>query len=135
MSRKSLAQDSGVSERYLAQLESGAGNASVLLLRQIAGALNLPLTDLLSERDGEPAELALAMGLLQRLSPAQLAAAREELMRRFGGTPSQRRQRVALIGLRGAGKSTLGARLAKELDVPFIELDREIEREAGTSLS
>jgi XRE family aerobic/anaerobic benzoate catabolism transcriptional regulator len=136
MSRKSLAQDSGVSERYLAQLEAGEGNASVLLLRQIAAALNLPLTDLLREPNGGPPELALTVQLLQRLTPAQLSLAREELMQRFaGGSRAQRRQRIALIGLRGAGKSTLGARLAKELDLPFVELDREIEREAGTSLS
>jgi XRE family aerobic/anaerobic benzoate catabolism transcriptional regulator len=135
MSRKSLAQDSGVSERYLAQLESGEGNASVLLLRQIATALNLPLTDLLREQNGQPVELTLITQFLQRLPPTQLTTVREELMRRFGDNPSQRRQRIALVGLRGAGKSTLGARLARELDVPFIELDREIEREAGTSLS
>jgi XRE family aerobic/anaerobic benzoate catabolism transcriptional regulator len=136
MSRRSLAQDSGVSERYLAQLESGEGNASVLLLRQIAGALNLPLTDLLREPSGDSPELALTVQLLQRLTPAQLARAREELIQRFaGGSPARRQQRIALIGLRGAGKSTLGARLARELGVPFVELDREIEREAGTSLS
>jgi XRE family aerobic/anaerobic benzoate catabolism transcriptional regulator len=136
MSRKGLAQDSGVSERYLAQLESGEGNASVLLLRQIAGALNLPLTELVREPNGDSPELALTVQLLQRLSPAQLTFAREELLQRFGGGGrAQRRQRLALIGLRGAGKSTLGARMAKDLGVPFIELDREIEREAGTSLS
>jgi XRE family aerobic/anaerobic benzoate catabolism transcriptional regulator len=134
MSRRSLAQEAGVSERYLAQLETGAGNASVLLLRQIAGALGLPVVDLLREHNGQSAELALIVELLQRLSPAQLSAAREELARRFAA-PAQRRQRIALIGLRGAGKSTLGMRLARELDVPFVELDREIEREAGTSLS
>jgi len=136
MSRKSLALGSGVSERYLAQLESGEGNASVLLLRQIAAALNLPLIDLLREAAAESPEFALAVQLLQRLSAAQLTVARQELMQRFGGDRlAQRRRRVALIGLRGAGKSTLGVRLAKELGVPFIELDREIERDAGTSLS
>jgi XRE family aerobic/anaerobic benzoate catabolism transcriptional regulator len=136
MSRKGLAQDSGVSERYLAQLESGEGNASVLLLRQIAGALNLPLTELVREPNGESPELARTVQLLQRLSPAQLTLAREELLQRFGGgSRAQRRQRVALIGLRGAGKSTLGARMAKDLGVPFVELDREVERAAGTSLS
>lgn len=135
MSRKSLAQEARVSERYLAQLEAGEGNASVLLLRQIAGALGLPVVDLLREHNGRPAELALIVELLQRLSPAQLSAARAELARRFAATPAQRRRRIALIGLRGAGKSTLGMRLARELEIPFVELDREIEREAGTSLS
>jgi XRE family aerobic/anaerobic benzoate catabolism transcriptional regulator len=96
----------------------------------------VPVADLLREPNGDGAELALTMQFLQRLSPAQLSVAREELLHRFRGeSRAQRRQRIALIGLRGAGKSTLGARLAKELGVPFIELDREIEREAGTSLS
>lgn len=135
MSRKILARDSGVSERYLAQLESGEGNVSVLLLRQIAQALSLPVTDLLREENGQPVELSLILQFLQRLPPARLTAVREQLRQQFGESPAQRRQRMALIGLRGAGKSTLGARLARELDVPFIELDREIEREAGTSLS
>jgi XRE family aerobic/anaerobic benzoate catabolism transcriptional regulator len=135
MSRKILAQDSGVSERYLAQLESGEGNVSVLLLRQIAQALSLPVTDLLREENGQPVELSLILEFLQRLPPARLGAVREHLRQQFGESAAQRRQRIALIGLRGAGKSTLGARLARELDVPFVELDREIEREAGTSLS
>ena len=135
MSRKILARDSGVSERYLAQLESGAGNVSVLLLRQIAQALSLPMTDLLREDNGQSAELALILQFLQRLPPARLGAVRAHLLQQFGDSPAQRRQRIALIGLRGAGKSTLGARLAKELKAPFIELDHEIEREAGTSLS
>jgi XRE family transcriptional regulator, aerobic/anaerobic benzoate catabolism transcriptional regulator len=135
MSRKILARDSGVSERYLAQLESGEGNVSVLLLRQIAQALNLPVTDLLREENGQSVELALILQFLQRLPPARLGSVREHLLQQFGDSPAQRRQRMALVGLRGAGKSTLGARLAKELDAPFIELDNEIEREAGTSLS
>ncbi len=135
MSRKILARDSRVSERYLAQLESGEGNVSVLLLRQIAQALGLPVTDLLREENGQPVELSLILQFLQRLPPARLGAVREQLLQQFGEPAAQRHQRIALIGLRGAGKSTLGARLAKELGVAFIELDHEIEREAGTSLS
>ena len=69
------------------------------------------------------------------MPPARLGTVREHLLQQFGDSPAQRHQRIALIGLRGAGKSTLGARLAKELDAPFVELDYEIEREAGTSLS
>lgn len=99
MTRKSLALASGVSERYLAQLEAGDGNISVLLLRRVARAMHVPVEDLLRE----PAE-------------------------------SSRDERIALIGLRGAGKSALGAKLAQALQIPFVELDHEVEREAGTAL-
>lgn len=135
MSRKILARDSGVSERYLAQLESGQGNSSVLVLRQISEALNLPLAELVRDNNGQSVELLLTQQFLKRLPPARLAELRAQLLRDFGATPGDRRKRVALIGLRGAGKSTLGAALAKELGVPFIELDREIEADAGTSLN
>jgi XRE family transcriptional regulator, aerobic/anaerobic benzoate catabolism transcriptional regulator len=101
MTRKSLAAASGVSERYLAQLEAGQGNISVLLLRRVAQAMNVAVENLVRE------------------SPDQDAAKR----------------RIALLGLRGAGKSTLGARLAAALGTPFVELDREVEREAGAKLS
>ena len=134
-SRKLLAAESGVSERYLAQLESGQGNASILLLRQIAAALEVPLTDLLSEDSEDAAELALTTQFLKRLPRQKLAAVRSQLVRDYGNARDERMKRVALIGLRGAGKSTLGAKLAKALSAPFVELDREIEREAGTSLS
>jgi XRE family aerobic/anaerobic benzoate catabolism transcriptional regulator len=99
MTRKSLAAASEVSERYLAQLEAGEGNVSILLLRRIAHAMEVPVEILVREHEAEP-----------------------------------RRGRIALVGLRGAGKSTLGAKLALGLDVPFVELDREVEREAGTGL-
>jgi XRE family transcriptional regulator, aerobic/anaerobic benzoate catabolism transcriptional regulator len=135
MTRKILARDSDVSERYLAQLESGQGNSSILLLRQIAAALNLPLAELLGETSGQAAELTLMIQFLKRLPPQKLADVRASLVRKYAGAVDRRRKRIALIGLRGAGKSTLGGRLAKLIDAPFIELDREIEREAGTSLS
>jgi XRE family aerobic/anaerobic benzoate catabolism transcriptional regulator len=135
MTRRILAHDSGVSERYLAQLETGQGNASVLLLQRIAAALNLPLIDLLQSSTAQPAELALIGQFLQRLPAQQLSSVRSQLLRDYGTAHADRMQRIALIGLRGAGKSTLGNRLAMELAVPFIELDREVEREAGTSLS
>jgi XRE family aerobic/anaerobic benzoate catabolism transcriptional regulator len=134
-SRKLLAAESGVSERYLAQLEAGQGNVSILLLRQIAAALELPLTELLSDDSGEAAELVLTTQFLKRLPRQKLAAVHSQLVRDYGNARDERMKRIALIGLRGAGKSTLGAKLAKALGVPFIELDREIEREAGTSLS
>src|SRR5882757_1596097 len=135
MSRKLLADDSGVSERYLAQLEGGQGNVSILLLRQIAAALDIPLAELLAEDSDEVVELTLTTQFLKRLPRQTLAAVRSQLVRDYGSARDERMKRIALIGLRGAGKSTLGAKLAKALGAPFVELDREIEREAGTSLS
>ncbi len=135
ISRKLLARDSGVSERYLAQLESGQGNVSILLLRQIATALNLSLTELLAEDSGDAVELTLTTQFLKRLPRQTLAAVRSQLARDYGSARDERRKRIALVGLRGAGKSTLGAKLARALGAPFVELDREIEREAGTGLS
>ncbi|MCZ7655913.1 MAG: helix-turn-helix domain-containing protein [Rhodocyclaceae bacterium] len=132
LSRKALAGKSSVSERYLAQLESGQGNISILLLRQVAAALDCPLTELLSERDGHPIELTLLVQYLEKLSPKKLLQAKAILSSAFGEPdPQSRRNRIALIGLRGAGKSTLGRRLAGSLGVPFVELDDEIERESG----
>ena len=136
MTRKILARDSKVSERYLAQLETGLGNISIVLLRQIARAMGLPLADLVREEPEGSIELTLLIQTLGRLQPKELSQARKLLTDTFGTVvESERRQRIALIGLRGAGKSTLGARLAKTKNVPFIELDREVERESGTTLS
>ncbi len=136
MSRKSLASASGVSERYLAQLEGGHGNISILLLRQVALALCLALPDLLREERESRVELTLLSGYLERLSPKRLLQARSILVSAFGELdPKQRHDRIALIGLRGAGKSTLGRELAESLKLPFIELDKEIEREAGVPLA
>ena len=135
MTRRILARDSGVSERYLAQLETGQGNVSVLLLRQIGAALGIPLNDLLRDDDDLPVELTLIQQFLQRLPKQRLARIRAQLLRDFGSPPGDRGKRIALIGLRGAGKSTLGSALARKLHAPFVELDREIEREAGISLS
>jgi XRE family transcriptional regulator, aerobic/anaerobic benzoate catabolism transcriptional regulator len=134
MTRKILARDSGVSERYLAQLETGRGNASVLLLRQIAQALNLPVDELVRADDGQSVELTLIFQLLKRLPAAKLARVRTQLVRDYGTAYGARENRIALVGLRGAGKSTLGAALARQLGVPFVELDHEVEAEAGTSL-
>jgi XRE family aerobic/anaerobic benzoate catabolism transcriptional regulator len=136
ITRKILARDSNVSERYLAQLETGQGNISIVLLRQIARAMGMPLADLVREEPDRPVELALLIQTLSRLQPKELAQARKLLTDIFGTVvESERRQRVALIGLRGAGKSTLGARLAKAKGVPFIELDREVERDSGITLA
>jgi len=136
MSRKTLAAASGVSERYLAQLEGGHGNISILLLRQVAQALSLALPDLLREEHEHKVELTLLTHYLERLTPKRLLQARSILVSAFGELdPQQRHNRIALIGLRGAGKSTLGRELAARLKLPFVELDKEIEREAGVPLS
>jgi len=131
VTRKALSLACGVSERYLAQLEAGQGNISVLLLRRVAQAMRVLVEDLARE-DGEiPDELALLTRFAAALPHEKIAAAHRLLLAQFG---SSRKRRVALHGLRGAGKSALGARLAESLGVPFVELDREIEREAGTDL-
>lgn len=135
MSRKILARDSGISERYLAQLEGGQGNISIILLRQLAHAMGVPLTDLVREGAERPVELTLLLQFLERLPPKDLARARQVLTDALRPGEGARRARVALIGLRGAGKSTLGRLAAERLGCPFVELDREIERESGITLS
>jgi XRE family aerobic/anaerobic benzoate catabolism transcriptional regulator len=134
LARKAISQGAGVSERYLAQMEAGEGNASVLLLRSVARALEMPLTELLDARESS-VEQRLIRRFLDRLPAHRLEEVVFRLMRDFGEEAASRRKRVALIGLRGAGKTTLGSALAVELRMPFVELDREIEREAGISLS
>jgi XRE family aerobic/anaerobic benzoate catabolism transcriptional regulator len=134
MARRAISQMAGVSERYLAQLEAGEGNASVLLLRNVARALGMPLTELLDPRETS-VEQRLIRRFLDRLPPHRLEDVVFRLMRDFGEEAAARRRRIALVGLRGAGKTTLGSALAAELRCPFIELDREIEREAGIGLS
>lgn len=135
MTRKQLARDSGVSERYLAQIESGHGNISVLVLRQLAKALNVSVDVLLFEDPEPPVELVHTVEFLRRLSTEDLESAHQLLLEHFGGVdPAARHRRIALIGLRGAGKSTLGAALAERLEMPFLELDRLIEQECGLTL-
>lgn len=134
MTRKALAEHADVSERYLAQLEAGLGNCSIVLLRRIARAIGLPLTQLVHDGAEPPVDLVLLTQFLERLTPDMLAEARKLVTEHFS-SPSENRRRIALIGLRGGGKSTLGALLAERLKVPFIELDREIEKRSGASLS
>jgi XRE family aerobic/anaerobic benzoate catabolism transcriptional regulator len=135
MSRKALAKHSVVSERYLAELEAGKGNCSIVLLRRIAKAMGIPVAELIDERPERDVEHLLFHQLLERLSPAELKGARELLLSRHGGPSSEARHaRIALIGLRGSGKSTLGKLLGVKLGISFIELDREIEKASGMAL-
>jgi XRE family transcriptional regulator, aerobic/anaerobic benzoate catabolism transcriptional regulator len=134
LARRALAQAANVSERYLAQLEAGDGNASVLLLRHVAHALGTPMAELLDQRERSP-EQRLIRRFLESLPEHQLEEVLFRLMRDFGEAGARRRRRIALIGLRGAGKTTLGNALANELGYPFVELDREIELDAGIGLS
>jgi XRE family aerobic/anaerobic benzoate catabolism transcriptional regulator len=134
MSRRALAQASGVSERHLADLERGVGNPSLLVLRQIADALSSQVAQLASDQADWPIDLALTIHHLERLSPHELAEARRLLIQRFGNARTAH-GRVALVGLRGAGKTTLGQRAAASLSLPFVELDREVERASGMELS
>jgi XRE family aerobic/anaerobic benzoate catabolism transcriptional regulator len=136
MTRKILARDSGVSERYIAQLEAGQGNPSVLVLLEIAQALDLPIEKLVYNGPELPVDLLHLTEYLKTMPPEALGEVRQLIVQHFGGVdPVSRRNRVALIGLRGAGKSTLGTELAERLNVPFLELDRLIEQESGVSLS
>jgi XRE family aerobic/anaerobic benzoate catabolism transcriptional regulator len=134
MTRKMLARDSQISERYLAQLETGRGNFSIALMRRLARAIDISVAELVSDEPPQSVEYQLLMERLRRLEPAELAEAGELLKERFGDR-SGRSERIALIGLRGAGKSTLGAALAKHLSWRFVEMSQEIEAEAGVSVN
>src|SRR5258707_528268 len=134
MTRRIVARQADVSERHLAQLEAGEGNVSIVLLRRIAAALNVSLVELFAPEVEEPAEKQMIQRFLERLPNHRLEDVVLRLMRDFSPGEKLRRKRIALIGLRGAGKSTLGSKLALEMRVPFIELDGEIEKETGMPL-
>ncbi|MER2554606.1 MAG: helix-turn-helix transcriptional regulator [Thauera sp.] len=131
LTRKQLAREAAVSERHLAHLEAGEGNVSIVLLRHIGHALGLSLPDLLACGAEESVEQRLVRRVLEQLPRHRLEDVVFRLMRDFGHEDAARRKRIALIGLRGAGKSTLGRRLAAELGFHFVELDAEIERDTG----
>lgn len=137
MTRKTFATASDVSERHLANLELGVGNPSILVLRQIAQTLGSPLAELLGDETASSPEWLLIRDLLRGRGDDELRRGRLALTELYGeaSRPDERRQRIALIGLRGAGKSTLGQMLADSLEVPFVELNRELERVAGCSIS
>lgn len=135
MTRKAVAREADVSERHLAQLELGDGNVSIVLLRRIATALNVTLEDLFAPKAPIPDEKRMIGELLERLPLYRLQELLQRLTHELTNSEKSRRSRIALIGLRGAGKSTLGAKLSRDLNVPFVELDREIEKDAGMGLA
>jgi XRE family aerobic/anaerobic benzoate catabolism transcriptional regulator len=135
MTRRALAHASGASERYLAQIEGGQGNPSVIVLNAIAEALEVPMVDLLPRANGRPAALTRILDVLGRVPATELPMIAELIEARTGeALASDRARRVALIGLRGAGKSTLGRSLADKLGFPFIELDRLVEQDYGARI-
>ncbi len=137
MTRKAVAIAADVSERHLANLEYGVGNVSVLVLLQVATALQCSLAELLGDVTTSSPEWLLLRELLEHHDEATLRRARVAIGKLLGtgGDNVARSPRVALIGLRGAGKSTLGKLLAQDLGFPFVELSGEIEKFAGCSIA
>jgi XRE family transcriptional regulator, aerobic/anaerobic benzoate catabolism transcriptional regulator len=135
MTRRQLAEASATSERYLAQIEGGDGNPSVSVLRAIAQALDLPTAALLPEHGARTAELGAVLDLLAQVPAQELPALVKEIEARVAQRAgADRGRRIALVGLRGAGKSTLGRMLAQDLGWPFVELDRRVEEDYGASI-
>ena len=134
MTRRMLASKSSISERYLAELEQGRGNISILLLERLAEALDTEMFQLLNYVANQTAETRLIMELLRKLSHEEQKIALQTLYKRFA-IPYSSKQRIALIGLRGAGKTTLGKMLADQLDFSFINLTDVIEDLAGMNMS
>jgi XRE family transcriptional regulator, aerobic/anaerobic benzoate catabolism transcriptional regulator len=141
LTRRALARATGVSERHLANLEYGVGNASILVLLQVAQALQCSLAELVGDLTTQSPEWLMLREMLADRDEATLRRVRVAAQELIGGGPPRsdeapaRSSRIALIGLRGAGKSTLGRMLAEDLDFPFVELSREIEKLAGCSIS
>ncbi len=137
MSRKVLAKVSGISERYIAQLESGKGNVSIVLLRRVSNAMGAHIEDLIPVTEPSP-DWPVIRDLVRKATPNQIAQAKDVLSGLGHGGPTQRRMSfagIALIGLRGAGKSTLGKMLAKKIGWSFVELNKEIEAQNGLSVA
>lgn len=137
LTRKAVASMAHVSERHLANLEYGTGNASILVLLQVADALSCSLAELIGDVTTSSPEWLMLRALLEQLDDAAIYRVRVAVgeLLGTGGGKAIRSPRVALIGLRGAGKSTLGQRLAHDLGFPFVELSREIEKIAGCTVA
>lgn len=134
MSRKVLAKASGISERYIAQLESGKGNVSIVLLRRVSAAMDKQVEDLIPTADTAPDWLVIR-DLIRTATPAQIAQAKDILSGNGSARHNGDFAGIALIGLRGAGKSTLGKLLAKKIGWTFVELNKEVERINGLSVA
>src|ERR1700745_505137 len=134
MSRKVLAKVSGISERYIAQLEAGRGNVSIVLLRRVAGAMGAHLEDLIPSGDHAP-DWQVIRDLLRQATPAQIAQAKDLLSGHRGASSDESVCGSGLNGLPGAGKSTLGKLLAKRIGWNFVELNKEIEAQNGLSVA
>jgi XRE family aerobic/anaerobic benzoate catabolism transcriptional regulator len=134
MSRKVLAKVSGISERYIAQLESGKGNFSIVLLRRVSNAMGAHLEDLIPAADPAP-DWQVFRDLLRKATPSQIAQAKDVLAGYAASAHRASFAGIALIGLRGAGKSTLGKVLAKKIGWNFVELNKEIEAQNGLSVA
>jgi XRE family transcriptional regulator, aerobic/anaerobic benzoate catabolism transcriptional regulator len=134
MSRKVLAKVSGISERYIAQLESGKGNVSIVLLRRVSNAMGAHLEDLIPSTDPAP-DWQVIRDLLRKATPNQIVQAKDVLAGHGSSAHRTSFSGIALIGLRGAGKSTLGKILAKQIGWSFVELNKEIERDNGLSVA
>src|SRR4030081_3083831 len=137
MSRKVLARVSGISERYIAQLESGKGNVSIVLLRRVSNAMGAHLEDLIPYSEPAP-DWPVIRDLVRKATPNQIAHDRDILSGQGNGASRHRQMTfagIALIGLRGAGKSTLGKLLADQIGWTFVELNKEIEQQNGLSVA
>lgn len=134
MTRKGLAEQSGVSLPHLARLESSQGNVSVVILGKVAKALNQPVYRLFAEDDMFVGDFGVIVELLKRRPAEDLEKIRIKLLAEFEPMHLDRADRIALVGLRGSGKSSVGKQLAEYLKRPFVELNKEVEREAGISM-
>ena len=136
ITRRQLAIESGISERYLAQIEGGAGNPSVIVLKTIAQAMEMHITELLPTAGRRSEAMTRINDLMRRLDASELPSIAQLIEQRVSeGAHSQRSHRIALVGLRGAGKTTLGRMLAEQLEWPFVEVNKVIEQEYGATVS